>query len=124
MQAGKRDWRTQESVLVVLDRSEDESIIRISANSAGAAVRHGEPFPPGTAIVFASWVAKKTSGGVLQRDDAGHLVRQRLNTIYSMRKCESPAKDGSTRQLGVWECRSYRAETSPDALLDPSGTPA
>ena len=106
--------RARDPKLLVQDCNDAESIICLSANGEAAMVRPGEQFPVGTELVFASWTAKKSREGVLERDADGHLVRERLSAVYLMRKRRTQASLVAPPD-GGWECRVYRPDSSPDA---------
>ena len=110
-----RGERVPDPKLLVLDCEDVESIICISANGEATLVRPGEGFPVGAELVFASWTAKKSHLGALERDAEGLLVRERLSAMYLMRKRPGDASATPAQDSG-WECKVYRPDFSPDAL--------
>jgi plastocyanin len=94
----------------VFDRIDAKSVQYVCANTVAASIKKGEPFPYGSILVFETWRPREDASSNVVLDANGHLIRERLNAIFVMRKEQGFGEAYGPLRNGEWEYVAYRPD--------------
>ena len=104
-----RNYAKKFKLYHVFNREGRPQLREMWINSAGGKVANGKPFPYGTVIVMATYMAKGMDGEVMT-DEKGLYVKDELRRIDVMRKEKGFGEKYGKDRAGEWEFNAYSPE--------------
>ncbi len=98
--------------LFVSDRVATKQVRVVCGNDSAASAKPGQPYPYGSVLIFQSWRPKEDASGNVVKDSNGHLIRDTMTTIFTMRKEKGFGEAYGGLRNGEWEYAAYRPDKS------------
>lgn len=97
-------------LLMTFDRPDTGQIRAIWGNDVAYSVQPGDPYPYGSIFIFEGWTSQRDAQNNILLDDQGHFIKNRLTTVFVMRKERGFGTAYGPIQNGEWEYVSYNPD--------------